>query len=137
MTFDEWLKTKNGIESNDEQGIPIGQPYLRNRLWWAFEAGVESGEQDRRLQTTLEWYEGKLRECRTRNRKLKAQLNVWESRYSLEFQRDGNMYIVHAIEFPHITANGRTKKEAAESLMEDLPHALKLDSKPLESKVND
>lgn len=50
------------------------QPYLKNRLYWAFEAGVESGEHDARLQKSLEWYESQLKELRKEKRNLIKEL---------------------------------------------------------------
>lgn len=41
MTFQEWLKTEHGLKCNNQRTL-TGQPYLRNRLWWAFQAGHES-----------------------------------------------------------------------------------------------
>lgn len=41
MTFEEWLKTASG-RSCLSRPVPEG-PYLQNRLWWAFQAGLEEG----------------------------------------------------------------------------------------------
>jgi hypothetical protein len=41
MTFNEWLKTDNG--KNCAKWPVDGPDYLRNRLWWAFEAGAQEG----------------------------------------------------------------------------------------------
>lgn len=44
MTFEQWLATDHGMACLD---FPVSEElYLRNRLWWAFEAGKKAGEQD-------------------------------------------------------------------------------------------
>lgn len=75
MTFEEWLETEDGKRSMD-LSAPVVQPYLRNRLWWAFEAGVKSGLNDFRLQKTLEWYENERSELKSRNSALAKELNA-------------------------------------------------------------
>jgi hypothetical protein len=43
MTFEEWLLTKHGREC---LGWPVSDiQYLRNRLWWAFQAGLDAGKE--------------------------------------------------------------------------------------------
>jgi hypothetical protein len=75
MTFAEWLKTDHGKESMTYPVTDI--KYLHNRLWWAFEAGVESGELDRRLQETLQWYESKIKEMKVEIKGMKATLKKY------------------------------------------------------------
>jgi hypothetical protein len=41
MTFEQWLLTEEGKRC--AQWPMVGPEYLRNRLWWAFHAGVEEG----------------------------------------------------------------------------------------------
>lgn len=74
MTFNEWLETDGGKAANSALSYwRDAQPYLQNRLYWAFEAGVESGEHDRRLQATIDWYEIKIRALRTDNNALRKE----------------------------------------------------------------
>lgn len=40
-TFDEWLLTQHGEQSNDYSTL-TGQYFLTNRLWWAYQAGYTS-----------------------------------------------------------------------------------------------
>lgn len=40
MNFEKWLQTEQGKKCNDNIQ-PIHQPYLQNRLWWAYHAGAE------------------------------------------------------------------------------------------------
>lgn len=74
MTFEEWLDTPHGKKSNDTDILtrPEYGPFLRNRLWNAFEAGLLSHYGVHRLELTLEWYEIKLRDLRKENKKLKG-----------------------------------------------------------------
>lgn len=60
MTFEEHMNDPLGGKGSDNAatlGTTDPNKYLRNRLWHAFEAGVKSGETDRRLQQTIEWYQ--------------------------------------------------------------------------------
>lgn len=41
MDFKKWIKTEEGKTCNDFSTLK-GQPYLKNRLWFAFTAGCES-----------------------------------------------------------------------------------------------
>jgi hypothetical protein len=45
MTFDQWLKTYHG-KACEAYPITGGSEYLRNRLWWAFEAGKAAQRND-------------------------------------------------------------------------------------------
>lgn len=78
MTFEEWLKTEHGVNCNHQASMvnkSSVQPYLRNRLWWAFEAGVNSGECDRRLKNALAYCEKNAAALKIRNRKLVREMN--------------------------------------------------------------
>lgn len=66
MTFEEWIKSTDGIES---MKFPVTDPvYLRNRLWYAFNAGVNDNAEVKRLQSTIDWYEGTLKTIKTENK---------------------------------------------------------------------
>lgn len=45
FTFKEWLSTKEG-KACVEYPLPSGSEYLRNRLLWAFQAGMQSAIED-------------------------------------------------------------------------------------------
>jgi hypothetical protein len=51
MTFDQWVETVDGQKCVDDSILKrpeIDQAFLRNRLWWAFTAGMEKGRTDAR-----------------------------------------------------------------------------------------
>lgn len=60
--FNEWLKTKSGIDCNNFKTL-TGQQYLTNRLFYAFSAGEEIppeiivDDKIEQLNKTIEWYE--------------------------------------------------------------------------------
>ena len=80
MDFNDWLKTETGKKCNDAWTIQdiTGhvQPWLRNRLWWAFEAGVKSKESNRRLNEHIKELHNHIRlmkkQIRKQNRELRA-----------------------------------------------------------------
>ena len=43
MNFEKWLETETGQNCNNYEHL-TGQPYLKNRLWWAFRDGSRYGE---------------------------------------------------------------------------------------------
>lgn len=43
MTFEQWLASDEGKTCADYSTL-TGAEYLRNRLWWAFQAGLTSSE---------------------------------------------------------------------------------------------
>ncbi len=43
LAWEEWLASEQGVKCTD--GSAVGE-YLRNRLWWAFRAGVDHGRAD-------------------------------------------------------------------------------------------
>lgn len=51
-SFDEWLKTKNGLSCNDDSKL-IKKPYLTNRLYWAYQAGNDANPQFNNMQKAL------------------------------------------------------------------------------------
>lgn len=71
MTFEEWILTDAGKRSNDSSTFRCEQPYLRNRLYHAFEAGVVSGDHDERLYKTLQYYNETVKKLRLEIRELK------------------------------------------------------------------
>jgi hypothetical protein len=44
MRFEEWVLTDNGRQC--VKWPVTDEIFLRNRLWWAFQAGAESGAQE-------------------------------------------------------------------------------------------
>lgn len=51
MTFEEWLRSEEGKKCLDYP-ITGGNDYLRNRLWWAYQAGFEEGSYPRPTAST-------------------------------------------------------------------------------------
>ena len=50
MRFEEWLETDSGKRCAE---WPISAPqYLRNRLWWAYQAGREAVESESKPNET-------------------------------------------------------------------------------------
>jgi hypothetical protein len=50
MTFEEWLLTDDGRRC---VAWPVAdEKFLRNRLWWAFQAGAADGVQERPTNTS-------------------------------------------------------------------------------------
>lgn len=50
LTFEEWIETPVGKASMDDTK-PLVNPYLKNRLWWAFNAGQSAWD----VQYTTEY----------------------------------------------------------------------------------
>jgi hypothetical protein len=49
MTFEEWLRSPEGKKC---QSWPVTDvTFLRNRLWWAYQAGLEEGSYPRPVDT--------------------------------------------------------------------------------------
>lgn len=71
MTFEEWLMTDEGKRCNDPYQWTVCQPYLKNRLYRAFEAGVVSAEHDERLYKTLQYYNETVKNLKAEIRALK------------------------------------------------------------------
>lgn len=71
--FNEWIESDAGKKSNSP--FDGKQPYLGNRLYHAFDAGVVEGEKGHRLQSTIDWYEIRMKELRQRNTRLVRELN--------------------------------------------------------------
>lgn len=76
MTFDEYMLSKDGNGTDNAETLGTTEPnkFLRNRLFWAFEAGVKSGDMDRRLQQTIDWYQKSMDDLRKENRELKRKI---------------------------------------------------------------
>lgn len=73
MTFNEWINTEHGKKCSDIDILinPEHVEYFHNRLYHAFEAGLNSHSGVDRLQLTIEWYERKLVELTKENKRLK------------------------------------------------------------------
>lgn len=55
--FNEWLKTDCGVKCNEFSSL-TGQPYLENRLYHAYSAGmIDEYNRNKTLQATIDWYE--------------------------------------------------------------------------------
>lgn len=52
MTFEQWLKTECGKKCA-EYPITGGSQYLRNRLWWAFDAGRQEARDKMMTESAL------------------------------------------------------------------------------------
>jgi hypothetical protein len=89
MVFEEWLKTKQGIACKDDR-THCKNPYLTNRLYSAFNAGIEEGEEGTRLQKTCEWYEQKLRDLRRQNKLLSRENNKLKKSATLNLESKEN-----------------------------------------------
>jgi len=61
--FQKWLETEDGKSCADYITLRPGE-YLKNRLWYAFEAGSLAG--CKKSESTIDWYEQKLREMKAK-----------------------------------------------------------------------
>jgi hypothetical protein len=72
--FIDWTDTETGRKCTEK----VCNITIFSRMLYAFEGGfdlgIRSGLHDSRLQKTLEWYEGKLRESRSEVAELKKQI---------------------------------------------------------------
>ena len=77
MDFEKWINSKEGKSCNDLSTLK-SQPYLRNRLWWAFMAGVEFGENPTisKMQKVINDAHRKIGELRKENELLKKSMSV-------------------------------------------------------------
>lgn len=74
MTFEEWILTDEGKKVNDISTL-TNQPYLKNRLWWAFDAGTQSNQQAIYLKNAMESLQLELTAAKIRNKNLQRQIN--------------------------------------------------------------
>lgn len=51
--FNQWLQSEHGKNCLDDSKQPIKNPYLKNRLWWAFEAGNNCNPQFLNMQQAI------------------------------------------------------------------------------------
>lgn len=81
MTFDAWLKTKHG---RDCMRWPVtDRSYLKNRLWWAFDAGKQSRDNDRHIQAAFERLSENINAKNREIRRLKKQLGIIKERKNI------------------------------------------------------
>lgn len=67
--FEDWLKTDIGMSCNDIYTLSE-QPYLKNRLKWAFDAGANSTEKFKHMSSCINSLHSDIRKLKNERNKL-------------------------------------------------------------------